>query len=59
MAAKPYTFDQSDSEVHILLPLDAAYKAKDVVFSLTPSALTLGIKGQARVCAPGVLRSAY
>ena len=50
MAAKPYSFDQTDTEVHILLPLDAAYKAKDIVFSLSPNALTLGIKGQARVC---------
>ena len=49
MAAKPYSFDQNDSELHILLPLDAAYKAnKDVVFTLTPNSLTLGIKGQAR-----------
>lgn len=51
MAAKPYSFDQNDSELHILLPLDAAYKAnKDVVFTLTPNSLTLGIKGQARCC---------
>ena len=56
MAAKPYSFDQTDTEVHILLPLDAAYKAKDIVFSLSPNALTLGIKGQARVCLRVVAR---
>ena len=50
MAAKPYSFDQTDSELHILLPLEAAYKAKDVVFTLSPNSLTLGIKGQARAC---------
>ena len=50
MAAKPYSFDQTDSELHILLPLDATYKSNDVVFVLTPNSLTLGIKGQARCC---------
>ena len=48
MAAKPYSHDQTDTEMHILLPLDAAFKAKDVVFELTPTSLKLGIKGQAR-----------
>ena len=46
MTAKPYSFDQNDTELHVLLPLAAAYKAKDVVFSLSPNSLTLGIKGQ-------------
>jgi hypothetical protein len=57
--AKPYTFEQSDSDVKVLLPLDAAIKAKDVNFALTPTALTLGIKGQARTaCAARVLAAA-
>ena len=47
-AAKPYTWEQTDTDVTILLPMAAALKSKDVVFSLTPTVLTLGFKGQAR-----------
>lgn len=45
---KPYTWEDSDAEAKILLPLDAAIKTKDVTFKLIPTALTLGIKGKAR-----------
>jgi hypothetical protein len=58
-AAKPYTMEQTEGELRVLLPLPAAVKAKDVVFKLTPSHLTLGVKGEAR-CARrcGCIRSA-
>jgi hypothetical protein len=47
-ATKPYTWEDSETEVKLLLPVDAGIKGKDIVFVLTPTALTLGIKGQAR-----------
>jgi hypothetical protein len=47
-AAKPYTMEQTEGELRVLMPLPAAVKAKDVVFKLTPSHLTLGVKGEAR-----------
>ncbi len=50
-APKPYTWEDSEAEVKLLLPVEAGVKGKDVVYTLTPNALTLGIKGQARSAA--------
>ncbi len=60
MAGKAFTFEQGDGDVRVIMPLPAAIKAKDVVYALTPSTLTLGIKGQARraaCCVHGCMRA--
>jgi len=43
---KPYSWDQTAEEVHINIPIEAAIKGKDVVFTLAPNSLKVGIKGQ-------------
>lgn len=41
-----FTWTQTDNDVTITLPVDKSLKGKDVVYNLTGSSLTLGIKGQ-------------
>jgi hypothetical protein len=36
---KPYTWDQTFEEAHVEIPIEAAVKAKDVVFTLAPNSL--------------------
>jgi len=36
---KPYSWDQTAEEVHINIPIEAAIKGKDVVFTLAPNSL--------------------
>ncbi len=43
---KGYTWTQTDKDVTIIMPIDAAIKSKDIVHKLAPKALTLGIKGR-------------
>ena len=43
---KGYTWSQTDKDVTIIMPIEAAIKSKDIVHKLVPKSLTLGIKGQ-------------
>lgn len=50
MAELPkFTWTQTDHDITINMPVEKQIKGKDVVFNLTGSSLTLGIKGQAPV----------
>ena len=46
MDDKGYTWTQTDKDVTIIMPIEAAIKGKDILHKLTPKTLTLGIKGK-------------
>ena len=52
-----YDWDQDSEEVVVDAPIPAGIKAKDVAFELTPTALTLGVKGQPPLIAAEALAS--
>ena len=52
-----YDWDQDSEEVVGDAPIPAGIKAKDVAFELTPTALTLGVKGQPPLIAAEALAS--
>ena len=43
---KGYTWTQTDKDVTITMPIEAAIKSKDIVYKLAPKTLTMGIKGK-------------